>query len=127
MKCEVCDARLVNGECPECREISQALGALRDEALPALAVRVPRRGRVVYPWVGAAAGVGAAAAAAAVLMLALPYLRHTRPPPSVRIPQSPVASMPMTAQPPGQPLKIKILTPDPSVVIYWISNPKEGE
>jgi len=122
MKCEVCDARLVKGECPECRDISEALGALRDEALPALVVKVPKRGRVVYPWVGAAA-----AAAAAVLMLALPYLRRTGPPPSVRVPQAPVAAKPEPGQAPGQPLKIKILTPDPGVVIYWISNPKQGE
>ena len=120
MKCEVCDARLVNGECPECREVSEALGALCEEPFPALVVKIPRRGRVVYPWV-------AAAAAAAVLMLALPYLRRTGAPPAMRRPQGPAALTPEAGQPPGQPLKIKILTPDPDVVIYWISNPKEGE
>ncbi len=72
MKCPVCEALLVNGECAECQALSEALGALREEQLPSLMVKIPRRGRVVYPWV-------AAAAAAAILMLALPHLRRAEP------------------------------------------------
>jgi hypothetical protein len=116
MKCPVCEALLVNGECAECQALSEALGALRDEQLPSLMVKIPRRGRVVYPWV-------AAAAAAAILMLALPHLRRADQIPAIRQLPSLPAQMPAKAEP----LKIKILTPDPNIVIYWLVTPKEGQ
>ena len=110
MKCPVCEAMLVNGECAECCELSEALSALREEQLPALVVRIPRRGRVVYPWV-------AAAAAAVVLMLALPYLRRGEVVPAVR--NSAPAEAPEVRPAKAEPLKIKIMTPDPNVVRLW--------
>jgi hypothetical protein len=100
--------------------MSEALSALREEQLPALVVRIPRRGRVVYPWV--------AAAAAVVLMLALPYLRHGEVVPAVRNAEPAAAQGAPEVRPAkAEPLKIKIMTPDPNVVIYWLVQPKEGE
>jgi hypothetical protein len=94
-------------ECAECRALREDLRAnkivlesLRVEELPRVAVRIPRRGSV-FPWV-------AAAAAVVVGMLLAP-----RPQP-----MKPVASQ--VVNEPVQPLKIKMLTPDPDVVIYWL-------
>jgi hypothetical protein len=122
MKCPVCEAMLTGDTvCLECRALDEALSALREEPLPPLVVRIPRRGRAVYPWV-------AAAAAAAVLMLAAPYLRRGETTPVVRSPAAAtVAETPQARPAKAEPLKIKILTPDPEVVIYWLVTPKEGE
>ena len=125
MKCPVCEAMLSDGECLECRALSEALSALREEPLPPLVVRIPRRGRVVYPSI-VTAGV-AAAAAVVVLMLALPYLRRAETVPAVRGPALATVVQPEVRPAKAEPLKIKILTPDPNVVIYWLVTPKEGE
>jgi hypothetical protein len=124
MKCPVCDVLLTDGECVECRELSEALSALREEQLPPLVVKTPRRGRVVYPSI--AAGI-AAAAAAGVLMLALPHLRRPETAPALKSTPPPIMSAPEVPPAKSEPLKIKILTPDPNVVIYWLVQPKEGE
>jgi hypothetical protein len=70
----------------------------------------------------------AAAAAAVVLMLALPYLRRSEVVPVMRNAE-PAASKgaPEVRPAKAEPLKIKIMTPDPNVVIYWLVQPKEGE
>jgi hypothetical protein len=123
MKCPVCDGVLTDGECVECRDLSEALSALREEQLPTLVVKIPRRGRV-YPSIAAWV---AAAAAAAVLMLGLPYLRRAETAPVLKSSPSPAASPQASSPVKAEPLKIKILTPDPDVVIYWLMQPKEGE
>lgn len=118
MTCQECQLLLADGEgnasvgehlreCAECRALSEnlranalALDALRVEELPRIAVKIPRRGSV-FPWV-------AAAAAVVVGMLLAPRSQPTKP----------VASQ--VVNEPVQPLKIKMLTPDPNVVIYWL-------
>lgn len=120
MKCPVCEAMLTGDTvCLECRALDEALSALREEPLPPLVVRIPRRGQVVYPWL--------AAAAAAALMLAVPYLRRGETAPVVRRPAAAAVEAPEIRPVKAEPLKIKILTPDPDVVIYWLVTPKEGE
>jgi hypothetical protein len=122
MRCQDCEIFLAEGEmsaavqehlrgCPECRALDQdlranalALDALRNEELPKVAVKIPRQRRA-FPWV-------AAAAAAAVFVLAF---FAPRTPPPVRPAVSRVAN-----EPAPPPLKIKMLTPDPNVVIYWL-------
>jgi hypothetical protein len=110
MRCPVCGAMAGQGECAECRGLDQelranaeALSALRDEELPPLAVRISRRSPV-YSWAGGAA-------AAVLLVVALTWQTSPRPAPAAR----------------AQPLTIKMLTPDPDVVIYWLIDAKEGE
>ena len=114
MRCPVCKAIAGQGECAECRAVAdemsmntEALSVFRDEELPPLVVRIPRRAPVV-PW------VAAAAAAVLLLALALPHRQRTAPP------------VPVTPKRP-EPSKIKMLTPDPDVVIYWLIDAKEGE
>lgn len=124
MKCPVCEAMLADGECAECRALTEALSALREEQLSPLVVRIPRRGRVVYPSIVTA---GIAAAAAVVLMLALPYWRRGEPVAAVRSPAPAAVKVREVRPAKAEPLKIKILTPDPDVVIYWLVQPKEGE
>jgi hypothetical protein len=98
-------------DCAECRELAEdlranaeALSALRDEAL------LPRRRRAysgsLSPWL-------AAAAAAMLWGLTVPGPRHVVP----------------VAEKVGhtETLKIKMLTPDPDVVIYWLIDSKEGD
>ena len=122
MMCQDCEMFLAESEtsitveehlrgCPECRALHESLRAnalvlesLRNEELPTIAVRIPRQ-RHIYPWVAAAA-----AAAVFVLVFFAP-----RTPPPVRPAVSRVAN-----QPAPPPLKIKMLTPDPNVVIYWL-------
>jgi hypothetical protein len=93
-------------ECPECRELAdeiranaEALRALRDEPLPGRPSK-----QIVWPAV--------AVAAAVLIAAALPALRQktaAQEPPAV-----------------AQPLTIKLLTPDPNVVIYWLIDSKEN-
>jgi anti-sigma factor RsiW len=121
MTCQECELFLAQNEisgaveehlrgCPECRALYEdlranalALESLRNEELPRVAVKTPRRRRV-YPWV-------AAAAAAAMFLLIFFVPRN---PPPVRPAVSRVVNEP------APPLKIKMLTPDPDVVIYWL-------
>ena len=120
MTCQVCEMRLAGGDagaevqehlnrCAACRAMAEELNAnaealaeLREEALPAVTVSRRRR---KYAWI-------AAAAAALVLLAVLPQVRHGEPPPA-----------PAPAKPQAM-LKIKMLTSDPDVVIYWMV---EGE
>ncbi len=145
MKCVDCELLLANGEsnlaveehlrgCAACRTLagelranSAVLEALRGEELPPMAVQVPRR-RTLYPWL-----VGTAAAAAALCAFLLPRSPAPAPLPAptpraiVAIPEQPLPAPEPVTRPSAepitgkvQPLKIKMLTQDPDVVIYWI-------
>jgi hypothetical protein len=96
-------------ECTECRALAEELSAnaealseLRGEVLPALMVRAPTR-TTVYPWI---------AIAAALLLAVLTGVKNAPPTAPVRH---------------SEPLKIKMLTPDPDVVIYWLVDSKKEE
>lgn len=116
MRCPDCKVVAGEGDCGECRALaeelranSEALNALRDEELPPLVVGIPRRG-LAYSWI-------VAAAAAVLIAVALPILR-----------QAAVAPQHSAMKPSvDEPLKIKMLTPDPDVVIYWLIDSREGE
>jgi hypothetical protein len=126
MTCQDCELFLVEGEtsatveehlrgCAGCRALREDLRAnalvlesLGSEELPTIAVRIPRRRRP-YSWI-ATAGIAATAAAAFALSFFTP-----RNPPPVR----PSVSQ-LVNEPAPPPLKIKMLTSDPNVVIYWL-------
>lgn len=133
MSCTECEKLLALGEiglavedhlraCPRCREFGQQLKAnemalreLRDEVLPAVRpAEIPRRR---WGWIPAMA-------AALVIGLVLPQMGRFKPLPE----PTPALVTMLTAPPspqPQEPLKIKMLTPDPDVVIYWLIEPKE--
>ncbi len=137
MTCRDCELCLAEGgrssavdehlsECGECRALVEelaanalALEALRSEELPKFAVQIPRRRRT-YGW------VAAAAAAAFVIGMILPR-PQSRPtvtpvppePPPLQVAEAPPEPVKIRTQK-LQPLKIKMLTPDPDVVIYWL-------
>jgi len=139
-------------ECPECRALAEelrenavALAAMREEVAPILLPQPRPRSRIWIP----------AAVAAALVLLALGLPRHrvrTPAPPSIAPVAAPspastlVAPAPAAASVtrkrtykaatlrerfaprPAQPeetFMVKMLTPDPDVVIYWIVEPKE--
>jgi hypothetical protein len=136
MMCQECELRMAVGEvdasvedhlreCAECRALQEelranalAMSSLREEELPPLSITrpVPQ-----FPWLSAVA-------AAVVLAVVLPGIwQATRP-----VPVPPVrAKMPdevtVTASLKAEPLMVKMLTPDPDVVIYWLIDSKEGE
>jgi hypothetical protein len=122
--------------CPRCRALADemaanaaALRSMRDEVLPAVTFRRPRPRR----WIPAIA--------AAVVILALlgvrlrPLLGPVSPPPTVAVrvsAPSPVLIIPQRKPPatrrrPTQTLMVKMLTPDPDIVIYWLIEPNQGE
>jgi hypothetical protein len=131
MTCSECEARLAEGKidglaeehlraCAACRALREelrenalALGALRDEMIPK-----PARG---FPWMSAvAAGV--------VLAIAIPAVwLATRPIPPAPVKATTPAEVTVTASVKAEPLTVKMLTPDPDVVIYWLIDSKEGE
>ncbi len=94
-------------DCPECQELrddicanAEVLRALRDEPVPL------RRSKPIAWRV-------AVAAAVLIPVLLLPF-RH-----------KPVSNEPVAAL--AQPLRIKMLTGDPNVVIYWLVDSKEDK
>lgn len=117
MKCEDCELLLAAAEtgpavedhlrdCASCRALAEdlraneaALAELRTEAFPPIAIRLPRR-RWLYGSV--------VAAAAAVLAFAI-LMPRTQP-----LPPAPKDSAS------GSQIKVKMLTSDPQVVIYWL-------
>ncbi len=139
MKCEDCELLLAQNErnaeleehlraCPKCLAIEQdlaanalALAALRDEEMPGIVVKAPSRARA-YGWLAAAA---AAAFVAALLLPRTPPASQPEPP-KVVVSQAPPQPPPpvrgaAVLQPQKfEPLKIKMLTSDPDVVIYWL-------
>ena len=125
MNCEVCQLLLAGGEpsaaveehlrgCPACRAVDRDLSAnavaletLRSEEMPALVMKIPRRRP--YAWVAAAAAAG----------LLIGMLAPKNAPPARDAVSSHLKKT--------EPLKIKMLTPDPQVVIYWIVDSPQGE
>lgn len=90
-------------DCEECRVLAQEIAA-NAEALAELRFEEirPVAKRPTYRWL-------AAAAAIAALAVLIPENRKT-------------AVMPRTTT---QTLTVKMLTPDPTVVIYWLADVKE--
>jgi hypothetical protein len=105
------------GECAECVALAREMQAndevlwmLREEALPPAVIRMPKR-HPVY--------VCVAVAAAAVLAIAVaPILRHRS--------ETPKSVAAVKSRPAAEPLMVRIMTPDPEVVILWQIDP-EGE
>lgn len=145
------DALVHVAECADCRVLArevranaEALAAFQGEELPARPFAYPRRFR---PWVW-----GLASAAALVLGIGLPrvfepevvVVPEVTPPVAVArvgpLPPAPettkrtqaVRARPrpaivLPAPEPAQPLLVKMLTPDPDVVIYWLIDADKGE
>lgn len=124
------DARIEGhlNECAPCRALREelrenalALSAMREEALPcaAAAAALPRRRFRIGRWMPAAA-------AAVVLLVAAQQIwrRDPAPPPPVQTEVQAHPAAPVTVT---EPLKIKMLTSDPDVVIYWLVDSQEGE
>ena len=147
------DALIHVAECEGCRDLAreiranaEALAALRGEEFAAKPFVRPRR----FPWVW-----GVAAAAALVLGIWLPRLFERQvivapevipavaevqveppaPEPAItkrtqpvrRVKARPTPQEVLPVEEPAQPLMVKILTPDPDVVIYWLIDPDKGE
>jgi len=127
MSCHECELLLGGGEqspeveahlreCTSCRDLSIDLAAncavlesLKSEELPRISVRAPRR-------VWAYGFAAAAAAAALVIGLVIPRA----PAPVNSIPENETV---VNNPPPAKSqMKIKMLTPDPDVVIYWLAD-----
>jgi hypothetical protein len=127
--------------CATCRALQEdlranalALSSLRDDELPR--VTMPERRPAVarpIPW------IAAAAAAVLLALIARQGLQRQSPhPAAVPTPVTVTAKLPATSEPAakpvlrrkpaparrsaqeGQPLLVKMLTPDPDVVVYWI-------
>jgi|HubBroStandDraft_6_1064221.scaffolds.fasta_scaffold1164451_2 hypothetical protein len=125
--------------CVQCRALQEelranalALSSLRDEELPR--VRMTER-RPAIPWfAAAAAGVLIALIAHQVSQRKPAVETHPRPrqlaaPATARVPPEPVAKLAARRYKPKpaprgalseQPLLVKMLTPDPDVVVYWL-------
>jgi hypothetical protein len=116
------------------RENALALAAFRDEALPARPQPGPRSKRS-FPWISAAA---AAAVLVAMGIQAWQWktvpdrpllLKADRPQEmTVEVKPSPPPPVARVRRPKAaEPLKIKMLTDDPDVVIYWLIDSERGE
>lgn len=146
MTCSQCELRLAEGgaldsatlehlrECPECRAMQQdlaenalALSALRE-------VTIPVRAKRSFPWLSFAA---AAAIAAIVLVQAWQFKSAPPKPLRLQAERPEEITVAIKAPPPAiltqarqakakEPLKIKMLTDDPDVVIYWLVDSQEG-
>jgi hypothetical protein len=133
MTCQECEIKLGMGEhaaehlasCAECRALAE------DLRLNAVALREMRvRPRMRWEW---------ALVAAASIVMAI-GLRHGKPPekPPERTAAAKIGRPTRTAavmapakrvrkkRPPAEPLRVKMFTSDPDVVIYWIVDKKEG-
>jgi hypothetical protein len=141
MTCQECELKLGTGEdaaehlasCAECRWLAQEL-RLNSQAMREMKVRP----RLHWEW--------ALAAAAAIVMAiglwrtktppkepperaaAAKIGRPTRPESSARAAVSPLPPRTHHAKrrEPAEALRVKMLTSDPDVVIYWIVDKKEG-
>ena len=125
MRCSECELLLAQGDhsaaveghladCENCRTLQGhvarnglVLESLRSEELPRITVRVPRPRRYVWLAVAAAAGF--------LVAMLVPGARQPAHEPAPQQTQV------------KQPLRIKMLTSDPSVVIYWLVDNPEGE
>ena len=117
MICKVCGVPEGEGQCRDCRDLadeirinSAVLAALRDETILPLASARNLRRKPAFWW--------GAAAAAILIALALPLTQYRPPGAPVPARQDVLST--------GEPLKVKILTPDPDVVIYWLIDSKEN-
>jgi hypothetical protein len=132
MTCQECEIKLGMGEnatehlasCAECRRLAE------DLRLNAFALR-EMRARPRMQW------VLAAAAAAIAIAIGLWRVRTPEKPPeraaAARIagptrtaPPAPPVKHLRKKRPPSEPLRVKMFTSDPDVVIYWIVDKKEG-
>ena len=147
MTCRECELRLASGDerqgavaehllgCAECRAMQRemeenalALSALREET-------VPPRTRRMFPW------LSVAAAAAIVAMVSVQVWQWRPVPPAhlrlqaerpeeitvaVKAPPLPAIARAQRRRP-AEPLKIKMLTDNPDVVVYWLVDSKEGD
>lgn len=140
MTCPECEVRLADSAmddfveehlrlCAACRafrddlrENALALGELRQEALPPVGILKPFPSfPLSFPWMSAVA-------AALALALVIPGIwRATRPVEPEPVKATTPAEITVTASLKTEPLKVKMLTPDPDVVIYWLIDSKEGE
>jgi hypothetical protein len=129
MTCEECEIKLGMGEntddhlasCKECRLLAREL------RLNSLALREMRvRPKMYWPL---------AAAAAIILMLIfleMPRAEKLQSPVHVAVSAPQIKLPPVRAKHvrrkrvPAETLRVKILTSDPDVVIYWIVDKKEG-
>jgi hypothetical protein len=117
MICTICGLPEGEGQCRDCRDLaneirinSAVLAALRDETILPLASARNLRRKPAFWW--------GAAAAAVLIALALPLTQY-------RPPAAPVPAK-QDAGGTREPLRVKILTPDPDVVIYWLIDSKEN-
>jgi hypothetical protein len=136
MNCQECERKLGMGEdaaehlasCSECRGLAEEL------RLNAVALREMRvRPRVRWEW-------ALAAAAAVVMAIATWKVTRVDKIPTQPMPVAVAAAKPLEALhgpaprkrakrhlvPAAEPLRVKMLTSDPDVVIYWIVDRKEG-
>jgi hypothetical protein len=133
MTCQECEIKLGMGEeaaehlavCAECRRLAE------DLRLNSIALREMRvRPRMHWAW-------ALAAAAAIVMAIGLGRVKPPEKPPesaaAAKIvgptrtapPAKPVKLVHKRRQP-AEPLRVKMFTSDPDVVIYWIVDKKEG-
>ena len=133
MTCQECEIKLGMGEdaaehlssCAECRALSEDL-RLNEIALREMRVRP----RMHWEW-------ALVAVAAIVLAIALWRVKPPQKPPE-RAAAAKIVGPTRTAPPaapikharkkrqPADPLRVKMFTSDPDVVIYWIVDKKEG-
>jgi len=147
MTCPECELRLAEGGaqepavvehvlvCAECRALQQdlaenavALGALREDIIQAR----PKRN---FPWLS----IAAAAAIAAIVSIQMWQFKPTPPKPlrlqaerpeeitvAIKAPPPAILTRAREHAKAAEPLKIKMLTDDPDLVIYWLVDSKEG-
>jgi hypothetical protein len=132
MTCQECEVKLGMGEnadqhlasCEECRWLAKEL-RLNAQAMRDMRVRP----RMHWEWLAAAAAIVMAVIGWRMLRvekLAIQPLQLTAaPPPAVRGP-APQKRVRRHRSPAPEPLRVKLFTSDPDVVIYWIVDKKEG-
>lgn len=103
MKCAVCGSPEGDGPCRECRALALEMRA-NAEALAELRYERISQRRPVYPWL---------MAAAAAVLFSLMFPRAVQRQPAAAPPEA------------TETMTIKMLTPDPTVVIYWLADMKE--
>lgn len=132
MTCQECEIKLGMGEneaehlawCAECRRLAE------DLRLNAVALREMRvHPRMHWEW-------ALAAAAAIVIAVGLWRIGPTEKPPEraaaakivgpTRTPPAVPVKRVRKKRPPAEPLRVRMFTSDPDVVIYWIVDKKEG-
>lgn len=133
MNCQECEAKLGMGEdpgehlasCADCRALAREL-RLNSVALRDMRVRP----RMHWQW-----ALAAAAIVIAIILLSIPRAGQLPiPPVRIAVAANPPAPVHIPAvhrrakkhSAPAEPLRVKMFTSDPDVVIYWIVDKKEG-